>query len=251
MKDSCLRFRDRFEPGLQAPHRDRCADCSRFAEILEGSAAPEIHRPMTSRLRQRLRAIPHQEVTCRDDVRLYRATLRRAMPDRCESDPPAQGHLEACARCRDLYGTLYCAMVPEHRSMPGRLARRIGSIARHPERLLPLWIRDTRYAAAACYLLASLTLTLAEDASALFRETTASVSSQAVVWTDAGEARGTEAWDTISSTLQRGVTDGWNQIQHLGERGERWLLDTFRAIEDSTHQLIPDRERSVEGENNG
>ena len=62
---------------------------------------------------------------------------------------------------------------------------------------------------------------------------------------------GAEAWDTMSSTLNHGLAEGWNRVTHYGARSERLLLDAFRAIEDTTHQLIPDRDRSVEGESNG
>ncbi|MEM7353549.1 MAG: hypothetical protein AAF657_22315 [Acidobacteriota bacterium] len=267
MQDTCRHFRDRFEPGMRDPHRDRCADCSRFAEILEGTAVPEARRPMSLRLRERLRDIPRHEVTCRDEDRLYRATRRAAQrgevpwndgekspssaPDADADDHAARHHLRTCSRCRDLYGTLYCAMVPEHQPMSQRLARRIGSIARHPERLLPPWIRDTRYAAAACYLLASLTLALADDASAIFSRTTAKVSPKAIVWTESGEARGTDAWNTMSSTLSGELSEGWHRVQHYSERGERLLLDALRATLDTTQQLIPGPEGSVEGDDHG
>lgn len=208
----------------------------------------EIRRPLPNNLRQRLRDIPRREVTCRDEERLYRTALSRAVPERAECDPAAERHLATCARCGDLYGALHCAFISERRPLPSRLARRLESIARHPERLLPLWIRDTRYAAAACYLLSALTLALAEDASARFRQTTETVSTRAAVWADAGETRGAEAWDTVSSSLQRRLGESLNHLAEYGERGERAFLDAVRAIEEVTHELIPDRDRSVEGE---
>lgn len=253
MKDSCRRFRERFQPGARDPHRAECRDCSRFAEILESPASGESRRRLPASLRRRLLDIPRREVRCGDVDRLYQAALFRADPEsgRGERDTAAMHHLTACSRCRNLYGTLQSALVPERRPLPARLARRLSSVARHPERLVPIWIRDTRYAAAACYLLTTLTLALAKDASAVLRETTETVSTTAVVWVDAGENRSVEAWEAVSSSLRTGLVESWNRATHYGERTERMLLDAFRTIESTTHGLLPDHDRSVKGESDG
>ncbi len=208
-------------------------------------------RPMPDGLRQRLRDIPHREVVCRDVERLYRTTLARARGDAESCDNAAEKHLSSCAHCRELYDTLYDAFAAARRPLPARLSRRLADIARHPEQLVPIWISDTRYAAAACYLLAALALTLAGDASALFEGTTRAVSSKAAVWADAGEARGLETWDAVTSTVGKGIDTGWNKARGYGAAGERLFADALETIETRTNQLIPDRERSVEGEKDG
>lgn len=209
-------------------------------------------RPLPEGLRRRLRDIPHREVVCRDVERLYRATLSRAArADVDVGDGAVERHLSSCAHCRELYDTLYSAFAAARLPLPRRLSRRLAAIARHPERLLPIWISDTRYAAAACYLLAALALSVAGDASALFHGTTKAVSSKAAVWADAGEARGLETWGTVTSTLGKGLDTGWNKARSYSAAGERLLAGAVRTIESRTNQLIPDRERSVEGEDDG
>ncbi len=253
MKDACRNFRDRFQPGVRDPHRDRCTECSRFAEVLESSTSTEVPRPMPAGLRSRLRNIPQLEVTCRDVERLYREARRRAgaPTEHADRDSASEQHLATCERCREVYGTLQCAFEPERLTIPVRLARRLTDIAQHPERLIPLWISDTRYAAAACYLLATMTLAVADDASALLRGTTESVSSRVGIWATTGEAQRARAWDTVTSSIENRLEGSWNRALSYREAGERWVSDAYRSIEDTTRELIPDHDRSVEGEHNG
>ncbi|MEM7585563.1 MAG: hypothetical protein AAF560_19390 [Acidobacteriota bacterium] len=255
---ACQRFREDLlsgkqpEPNIaQDPHRDQCPECARFAEVLESSTAVETPRPMSARLRDRLREIPRHEVTCRDVERLYREAKRQAgaaTEDR-EPDPASAQHLASCERCRVTYGTLQCAFEPERLAMPTRLARRLGEIAKRPERLVPVWISDTRYAAAACYLVATLTLAVTDNASAVLSEATQNMTSRVSVWAAAGEDRGNRVWVAATAPLERGLAEGWNRFDSYREAGSRWAGDAYRAIEDTTRELIPDRRRSVEGEN--
>ncbi len=210
-------------------------------------------RPMPNALRQRLRDIPKQEVLCRDVERLYRAARTRAFAGTAEVaiDAPAERHLEACPSCRQLYATLASAFNLRPLPLPHRLARGLRAITRHPERLLPIWIADTRYAAAACYLLAALALSLAGEASALFRDTSATVSSKAQVWVDESEARGNEAWKATTATFSRGVDDGWHTATRYGVACEKFFTSVFKAVETTTRELIPGRERPVEGDPDG
>ncbi|MCP3960955.1 MAG: hypothetical protein GY719_24175 [bacterium] len=211
-------------------------------------------RPLPVALRQRLRDIPRHAVTCRHVERLYRETLSRARPGlgehvtAGEHDPAAVEHLASCERCREVYATIGDALVAERLPLPARLARSLSSIARHPERLVPVWVSDTRYAAAACYLLAALTLTLTGDAAALLRGTTESVNSQVEVWARKSEAQSVETWDTVSSKLEHGVGAGWGKVIDYGTNCEKLFFDAIGAIEAKTDELIPDRDRSVEGE---
>ena len=250
LKDSCRLFRDRFQPGQRDPHCEACADCARWAELLESSISTEARRPLPPGLRQRLQDIPQNEVACRDVDRLYRATLDRARPRAGgrSGDPAGERHLASCARCGELYSTLYSAFAARRLPMPVRLARRLKDIARHPERLVPWWISDTRYAAAACYLLATLTLALAGDASAVFRDTTATVSSKAQVLAATGEDRGAEIWDAVAASLSSKLGEGWHHAARYTAAGERWLQGVGRVITNTTRELLPDQDR-VEGEN--
>lgn len=211
-------------------------------------------RPMPDGLRQRLRDIPRREVLCRDVDRLYRAARTRAWAGdetECAVDAPAERHLAECPHCRPLYATLSSAFNPRPLPLPRRLAENLRQVARHPERLLPIWIADTRYAAAACYLLAALALSLAGDASALFRDTSATVGSKAQMWVDEGEARGLKAWETAAATLGREVDDGWKAAVRYGASCERFFVDVFKTLETTTREWIPGHDRPVEGDRDG
>ncbi len=222
-------------------------------------------RPLPPALRRRLREIPRREVVCRDVERLYRATRARAWARRdCDTaargaaesegrgaaDRAAERHLASCARCRELYGTLASALAEARRPLPRRLASRLSAFARQPARRLPVWIVDARYAAAACYLLAAVTLALAGDASAVLRGTE-TVSTKAQTWASAGETRSAEAWGAVRSSLSRELGSGWHRARRYRATCERWLSDAVRAVGATTDELLPDRDRSVEGEDDG
>ena len=142
------------------------------------------------------------------------------------------------------------------------MTRRLAAIARNPEQLLPPWIRDPRYAAAACYLAASLTLALAGDASAIFRQATDTVSTKARTLVDAGdavstsartlvdagEAKGFAAWGAAAASVGRGLGRGRHEVARYRASVERLYAGTVRTIDATTRELIPDRPRSVEGD---
>lgn len=58
---ACRRFRASFAPGSRHPHRERCAECRRYAEALERAAG--LRLPVPGSLGQRLAAIagPREE----------------------------------------------------------------------------------------------------------------------------------------------------------------------------------------------
>ncbi len=212
------------------------------------------HRSLPDALRQRLRDIPRHEVLCRDVDRLYRAARARAFGVDSEAtarDPDAGRHLAECPRCRELYATLADAFNPRPLPLPRRLARSLRQVARQPQRLLPIWIADTRYAAAACYLLAALTLSLAGDASALLRDTTRAASTRTQAWVDEGEARGIEVWGAATAVLGTGAGDGWDRLVSYGASSQRFLAEIFTTFETETRELISGRERPVEGDQDG
>ena len=211
-------------------------------------------RPMPATLRQRLRDIPRREVLCRDVDRLYRAVRARVW-DGAAIAPGVEHHLAECPRCAGIYATLASAFEARRLPLPRRLASDLVAIVRHPGRFVPLWVADSRYAAAACYLLAALTLSLAGDASALLRETTATVSSRARVWVDESGARGRRTWDAAAEKLGRGIEDGfaagWQRATSYSVACERFFTDAYMSVTDSTLKLIPGRERPVEGDQDG
>ncbi len=214
----------------------------------------EPKRRMPDALRRRLRDIPRQQVLCRDVDRLYRHVRARAWAgDDADAavDTAAERHLAECPSCRRLYATLASAFNPRPMPLPRRLARSLRQVARHPERLLPIWIADTRYAAAACYLLATLGLSLAGDASALLRDTGATVSLQAQVWVDEGEARGLAALTTAATTVGKGVDDGWKTANRYRTHCETFVVDVFRTLDAETRELISGLPRPVEGDQDG
>ncbi len=212
------------------------------------------HRPLPQGLRRRLLDIPRREVLCRDVDRLYRTALARARSGNGGNTidaaaGAAERHLAECPRCREIYATLSSALAVRRLPLPRHMAARLSSIARAVSRpsatfggtgqFLPVWITDTRYAAAACYLLAALALSLAGDASALLRDTTVSVSSRAQVWVDENEARGLEAWDATAAKLEEGVDDGWNRLMRYGASSERFFAGVLTTITTPTQELVP------------
>ncbi len=210
-------------------------------------------RPLPQALRRRLLDIPRHQVLCRDVDRLYRSALSGVRDSGGNAtgarDSAAERHLAECPRCRELYATLSGALTASRLPLPRRLAGRLSSIARAvlppkpsfgaAQQLLPIWIADTRYAAAACYLLAALALSLAGDASALFRDTTAKVGSRAGVWVDESEARGLEAWDATAAELTKSIDDSWHRVTRYGESCETFFAGVLTTITTSTRELVP------------
>ncbi len=200
----------------------------------------DARQPLPGGLRQRLSAIPRQVVVCRDVDRLYAAARRQAFDG--EMEPAAEAHLATCERCRTLYATLGSAFAEMQRPAPPRLAARLRHIGRHPEALLPVWVRDSRYAAAACFLLTVIMMSLAGDASARFRSTTETVSTQAATWTEAGEVRGRAVWGTFTAAVAAGYDDGRRRTEQGFDRSREQLRDAAESSERFVHDVIRDLE---------
>ena len=61
LKPECERFQRYYERGRRGPHADRCDDCRRFAEFVDGLAELGLSDPLAERLRARLRRLPLEE----------------------------------------------------------------------------------------------------------------------------------------------------------------------------------------------
>jgi hypothetical protein len=128
LSPDCLGFRESFSPSFpedttpeMAAHRSACPACGAWAAAMERAARP---LPLPERLRTRLRSIPQME------------------------EDEAGGEILP-------FRGLRISQVP----MPDRLAERlraVPAVSRRPE--LPFWLRSSRAAIAASYLLAAITV---------------------------------------------------------------------------------------------
>ena len=142
LKWSCRRFRAELPQRADHPHRRSCPECAAFAAAMERASAPRL--PLPEGLRGRLRSIPAAEGEGLEP-RLRVPALRM---------PP---HLRS--RLRDL---------PRQGSTAGE----------PPPRELPAWVRSSRYAVAASYLLAVVTMQLLGDPLELGRRAAGSLSEE-------------------------------------------------------------------------
>jgi len=142
LKWSCRRFRAELPQRADHPHRRSCPECAAFATALEKASAPRL--PLPERLHGRLRSIPATEGEGLEP-RLRVPAVRM---------PP---HLRS--RLRDL---------PSQASVAGE----------PPPRELPAWVRSSRYAVAASYVLAVLTMQLLGDPLELGRRAAGSLSAE-------------------------------------------------------------------------
>lgn len=108
--------------------------------------------PLPPALRARLGAIPEQELLCRDVDGLWAPWLAGRLAGKPE-ESQVREHLEGCRRCRSLCGVLAEAR-QDVQPLPATLAVRLRGLT-DTRPALPWWIADTRFAVAACYLLAA------------------------------------------------------------------------------------------------
>ena len=119
----CRRFRARFTPGLDDPHRRRCRACDDYAAAIERAAAAGRLVPISDRLRRRLESIPASSTAPVLPFPLPGVPLPDRLRQRLQGIPRSSA----------------------------------------PPRRPPTWVLDPRYAVAASYLLAVfLTLALGD-----------------------------------------------------------------------------------------
>jgi len=136
---SCRRFRMDFTPGADHPHRKSCAACAAYAAAMERAAKKE---QLPARLRSTLRAVPAAAlaaVAAQDDA-------PRLLVPQAPLPAPLRERLQQMSRRRE---------------------------ARPP---LPAWVRSSRYAVAASYLLAVLVGATIGNPGRLGRETAGTLS---------------------------------------------------------------------------
>lgn len=245
LNTDCRDFRETFSPQDATDatdatdHRRHCAACDAYARRLQDAATP-VPSPLSARLSRRLAAIPSLAASCDDIDRLYAEARRQARPmdTSPDTDPQAaDDHLADCPRCRQLYGCLSEAMTPRPEPLPHGLFQRLQEIGRQAPARLPVWISDTRYATAACYLLTAFLVVLAGDSSARFQATTEVVSARAGTWIERNLDDTSSSLQTMVETLQSDLDGGrqWTLTQG------RWLLsqgqDLRQSLTEQTHQL--------------
>lgn len=208
--------------------------------------------PLPAGLAARLRAIPEVALGCDDVERLYAATERAA---RCgTADLAAERHLAGCARCREIYRALATGFRLLPVPLPARLRFRLAALRRPQHRAqlrpLPIWIADLRFAAAACALLTTVSVSalgrpieLLERADRLGR--------RAVVWQQEGERGGLQAWGRVATPLETALTQGKESLGTYGRMWEQLFDDSARIFvpQNLTDQL--DRYLSSQGDDDG
>lgn len=206
--------------------------------------------PLPERLRVRLRAIPEEEVRCTDVERLYRSARRAAHGQGLEA--AVEAHLAHCRRCRRLYGALAVALRPASLPMPGPLVFRLARLARQVRRpVLPLWIRDVRIAAVACYLMTAGLMAVAGDPTAFFREATTAAGVRASRWAVRGEAEGRALLSSLSTETRRGLAYSRARAAAYGQAWEAWLARATPDLAPEEIQQTINRLFKREGDDDG
>ena len=176
LTEACRNFRATFVPNERSEkssHRVTCPNCEAWASALETELAPDVRVPLPRNLTQRLRAIPESSFSrnhtgsCDSTDALY-AEARRRAEGRGSGSGAAAKHFENCASCRRLYGVLEHTLLENPSPLPQALRASLHKLAK--PWAPPRWLRDARYAAAACMLLASsLTFVVGDATAALER----------------------------------------------------------------------------------
>lgn len=184
LKLSCRRFRMEFTPGMEHPHRKSCPACAAYAAAME-RAAKKV--PLPSRLGSKLRAVP----AAHDDA------PRMPLPQ-----APLPGPLRN--RLRGLAMT----------------TRRPAETPAPPP--LPVWVRSSRYALAASYLLAVLMGATVgnpvEAAGALSRSVERAVRPRVENAIETVEGRGRRRLDDLESAVRERYGATRNSLEQAVEQ---------------------------------
>lgn len=239
LNPQCQAFRQDYSPHDPAfdndSHRAQCEACAAYAQRLQDAADPP-HQGLSISLKRRLAAIPSLAMDCQDIDLLYAATRRKARGLAVEN-PAARDHLSDCSRCQALYGCLEDALAEEQHQLPDRLFKRLRQIGRGPAKQLPIWIADTRYATAACYLITALLVLLAGDSSARFQATTEGVGASAISWLDQGFVDTVQGIGQLGGVLRDGLDDGRDWLTEQSDALRQSLTESTTTLHDRYRQL--------------
>lgn len=200
LKPACRRFRLDFSPGLAPddPHRRSCPACAAYASAMERAA---FKVPLPARLRSKLRAIPGS-IGDVGDVGDVNPGPRLPLPQAPLPDP---------------------------------LRDRLRGLARRPAprpdpRPIPAWVRTSRYAVAASYLMAVLTGFTVGNPVQLGRQAAHRVSSVVNAQLTVGRER-LDAWednvrDRVGET-RRSLEDSLGSLDHRVNE----LSQSLRSLE--------------------
>lgn len=240
----CLRFRDRFAAERIDPdntHRRSCPACSSWAFRLEQALQPTPGVAMPPGLQRRLAAIAILPADCAEVDRRYSESGRapNVGADPSEGTADRDQHLLSCERCRKVYGLLASACSAAQAPLPTALRLRL-QLRTEPVPKLPPWIRDSRYAAAACYGLTFFLLFLAGDSSARFRDTVDRVGTRASEVFRDGETQGRSAWMGVRTWTDQSIELGLLRVEPWRDQ----MLTTWQQTTETIGELDPDRLRS-------
>ena len=209
-------------------------------------AADDRGGEMSAALRDRLKSIPRTVAVCRDRNRLYQMARRRARGG--AEDASMIHHLTECERCAELYETLATTFEEPLPPPSGKLVADLRSIAGRPANLLPEWITDSRYATAACVLLAMFLTVFADDSAARLADTTSRVGSRTSVWIKTSQEMGRALWDSMATELDESYLKSQEHLQDFGESCKELFHETVRTL---GALVINDPKTSDGGESDG
>ena len=221
---------------------------------------PKPPTPLPAALTRRLQAIPRLVVVCRDVDRLYAEARRRAAPKSTTPDPtpdpPAAEHLASCAHCRQLYGVLESALREPRQPLPQHLVPRLAALADRPSWTPPRWLRDARYAAAACLLLAASLTFVVEDAAAGLKEARGSMAATTAALTETMRTRTEEVrplshWEGLATGLEEFYSENRHRASRLESSWREFNNNTLREFEAIGRRLSQPFQSPPEGEPHG
>lgn len=227
---ACHEYRSHFLPGSVHGHRSSCAACDTWAERVERTMTPGPDLDMPSGLAERLRRIA-QEEDCRWVLETWRDLIDGLLP--IDQKTRLERHIEGCERCRETVAALQSFVEAAQMPLPDRLSQKLRAIPSNEKRRPPIWVRQTRYAAAASYLLIVLTYLTIGNPVALAREKLGPIQRNAAIALSTGKAslaeQGKTAYSTGTSRWSEYQMQIWNTTRgwadHLSASWSRQITD--------------------------
>lgn len=212
-------------------------------------------------LARRLQAIPERVVLCRDVDRLYAEARRRAAEHRLaiqhgEEDSVASEHLASCARCQRLYSVLESALLEPPQPLPQHLLPSLVGLSQQPSWSPPRWLRDVRYAAAACLLFAFSLTFVVEESAATLRVAKDSMGATTTVLAESfrsregarDDVRSRRRWEIFFEKAYLGARYG---VSRLEASAREFTNETLREFQVQGRMLSHQYRSHLEGEPHG